>query len=361
MKAKGPTLRSSFLFIIGTLLTLFIGYTLLKKFEKPRLNISVLNEQREYHVVRPVGVNSGANKLSRVPLFVCSSNNVPRPPVVKPSPLRFPNQFLPYFKYQTGGAVDGWTAPGALMLTWLLSKHQHEIGISGTVGEIGVHHGRFFIGIALTAREGESIFALDVFEDKQDLNVDRSGSGSLHYTRTHAEKFGINMDKDVIVVKGASNDFSEQDFISKGLDKVRYMSIDGGHTTTTTQHDLNIAACVTNDGSIVVVDDFQHVNWPGVSEGVFRFIALQPLGRNGQEHRLVPFLQAHNKLYLTTPSHHKIYVEFLKNHPFYEQHFKTYPDAKRENRYGTGLDGFGWVFIAHDPDVDTYNQEIQKL
>jgi peptide chain release factor 2 len=42
--------------------------------------------------------------------------------------------------------------------------------------EIGVHHGRLFIPMALARRPGERALAIDVFED-QHLNVDHSGKG----------------------------------------------------------------------------------------------------------------------------------------------------------------------------------------
>jgi hypothetical protein len=55
-----------------------------------------------------------------------------------------------------------------------LTAKQHELGIFGSVGEIGVHHGKFLIPIIGNALAGEPAVAMDLFED-QSSNVDVSG------------------------------------------------------------------------------------------------------------------------------------------------------------------------------------------
>jgi len=52
-----------------------------------------------------------------------------------------------------------------------------ELGIRGSLGEIGVHHGLLFIVLALSSGPDEQLFAVDVF-GRQDLNIDKSGKGS---------------------------------------------------------------------------------------------------------------------------------------------------------------------------------------
>jgi hypothetical protein len=46
------------------------------------------------------------------------------------------------------------------------------------VGEIGVHHGKFFIPIAGNALQAEPAIAMDLF-DNQGANVDASGVGCV--------------------------------------------------------------------------------------------------------------------------------------------------------------------------------------
>ena len=77
---------------------------------------------------------------------------------------------------------------GAIELICRLGKAQLEMGIAGHVAEIGVHHGRSFILLALLARAGEKAVAIDVFE-QQELNVDRSGRGDLAQLRENVARF----------------------------------------------------------------------------------------------------------------------------------------------------------------------------
>jgi hypothetical protein len=54
------------------------------------------------------------------------------------------------------------------------STKQHELGVFGSVGEIGVHHGKFLIPLVGNALRAEPAVAIDLFED-QSANVDTSG------------------------------------------------------------------------------------------------------------------------------------------------------------------------------------------
>eukprot|EP00878_Enallax_costatus_P036297 GHUV01040725.1.p1 GENE.GHUV01040725.1~~GHUV01040725.1.p1 ORF type:complete len:133 (-),score=24.11 GHUV01040725.1:94-492(-) len=57
------------------------------------------------------------------------------------------------------------------------TRRQHELGIYGTVGEIGVHHGKFLIPILGNALASEPAIAMDLFED-QESNLAKSGERS---------------------------------------------------------------------------------------------------------------------------------------------------------------------------------------
>jgi hypothetical protein len=57
-----------------------------------------------------------------------------------------------------------------------LSEFQHHLGLFGAVGEVGVHHGKFFMPIAGYALRAEPAVAMDLFED-QSANFDQSGEG----------------------------------------------------------------------------------------------------------------------------------------------------------------------------------------
>src|SRR5262245_15693285 len=73
-----------------------------------------------------------------------------------------------------GEQVGGWLDQYSAEFISHLSLLQNENKIVGSLGEIGVHMGRLFIILKLTAAPDERTFAIDIFDD-QHLNVDKSG------------------------------------------------------------------------------------------------------------------------------------------------------------------------------------------
>merc|ERR1719353_1524350 len=86
----------------------------------------------------------------------------------------------------------------------------------------------------------------------------------------------------------------------------RLFHVDGGHFTEATLHDLNVAACSLVPGGVVLVDDLHNLNWPGVQEGLHRYLLAQ-----NQPRRLEPFLYT-GRLFLTDPDYAGRYRELLK-------------------------------------------------
>jgi len=79
-------------------------------------------------------------------------------------------------------------------------------------------------------------------------------------------------------------------------DRFRLFSIDGGHTVVHVLNDLRLVERVMVPGGVVIVDDFMHPKWPGVTEGLHIYCT-------DRASRLVPFAYGNNKMYLTTFEH----------------------------------------------------------
>ena len=182
--------------------------------------------------------------------------------------------------------IEGWlyqtTALAMMELIWL----QEEAGLAGNLAEIGVHHGCSALALVAAARPGETLIAIDLF-DRQDLNVDASGLGSLaafqahlHYLFPAARVRTIA--KSSVDIRGAENEH--------GLSDLRFFSVDGGHTRALTLNDLQIADASLAPHGIAVLDDVFNVSWPGVASGLFTF-----LGRGSD---LVPFAIFPNKVFM---------------------------------------------------------------
>lgn len=182
----------------------------------------------------------------------------------------------------------------------VIAAAQREAGVWGSVGEIGVHHGRSFILAALLSRNDEPLFALDLFEELQELNVDQSGSGSYEALSQNMARVGLNVSS-VVVERRSSADLEQGYFCTKLLPRFRFFSVDGGHTEALTRMDMASALCHLAEGGVIAVDDVFNNLFLGVTEGIYNAMALN-------RDRLAPFLVVTGKIYFTTPSHHARYL-----------------------------------------------------
>lgn len=197
---------------------------------------------------------------------------------------------------------EGWMNPPSVFFAGFLTHIQHNLGIVGPVGEIGVHHGKFAVVIAMFAFETERVWLADLFENQVE-NIDGSGKGDKDIVRKHLEEFGLDS-TNTVIVSANSMSLSGYDLNEQGFTAFRFLSVDGGHTHELTLNDLLFSCEVIQDGSIVVLDDFLNIHWMGVASGFFHFLSSQT--------RLQPFLWASNKMYLTTPLFVHKYVQAIK-------------------------------------------------
>jgi hypothetical protein len=187
--------------------------------------------------------------------------------------------------------------------TWavnFLTLHQHASGIFGAVGEFGVWKGKLFLGMAGFAHPDEPLLAADWFTDATEEGYLK---GFVSNVRTYLGAAGLAR---TLIYQGNTMALTPKWFADHRLPFFRLLSVDAGHSQEAVLRDLNLAGCLIADGGVVIVDDFGfHVDsdWMGVNTAVYHFVLEQT--------RLVPFLYADNKLYLTTASHAEQYYSLL--------------------------------------------------
>ena len=222
-----------------------------------------------------------------------------------------------------GEAVHGWLNQYSALFIANFSALQSKSGIKGAVGEIGVHMGRLFILLKLTATPGEKCFAIDVFSD-QNKNLDRSGFGDRARFLENVRHWTGNTD--IKIIETSSLDVKPDDLLA-AVGSCRLISIDGGHTEECTFNDLQLSETVLDERGVIVLDDFFNQMWPGVATGASKYFLSSGT-------RLRPFAITPNKVYLSTINSHDFYRTMLQKTQ--AQHFN-----KTARMFGGNVDIFG--------------------
>jgi hypothetical protein len=197
--------------------------------------------------------------------------------------------------------VDGWLEREVLDIVQVLDSVQRQNDISGGVAEIGVHHGKFLIGLQLLLDEGDRSLAIDVFGD-QHLNVDGSGQGDRRKFLENATRWGST--RGLIVHQADSTTLDSATVRGLIGSSVRLFSVDGGHTEEIVFSDMNLAeACLTR-GGVVIADDVFNERWPGVSVGTLRYLK--------ESAGLAPFAIGFNKVFFTQPDKTDMFLRAIE-------------------------------------------------
>ena len=193
--------------------------------------------------------------------------------------------------------VTGFLEPEVLLVLDVLNAAQRTKQVSGAVAEIGVHHGKLFVGLSLLQPPGDKSVAIDIFGD-QELNIDNSGHGDFEKFENNV-KVWSSMD-DVVVHQGDSTKLEPVKLRELAGGDIRLFSVDGGHTNEIVFSDMKLAEATLADGGIVIADDVFNEYWPGVATGTLRYLS------DGA--KLAPFLIGFNKVFFT----HAEYSEFYR-------------------------------------------------
>lgn len=198
--------------------------------------------------------------------------------------------------------VQGWCRPELWHVLQPLAERMIATGVTGPVAEIGVFHGKFFIGLVKTMGAAAGNHAIDVF-DQQQFNKDGAGRGDLTIFENNLRRCGVPASSyEVLQADSTSLTPEAVAQLRRSSGGFSMFSIDGCHTVEHTVNDLRIAMEVTRPGGLIFVDDYYNPFWPGVQEAVARLYL-------GAPPTWLPLVYSCNKLILCGASHHDIYLE----------------------------------------------------
>lgn len=187
--------------------------------------------------------------------------------------------------------VRGYLIPLDAQLIGTLLSYQDENNIKGHLCEIGVHHGRLFLMLALARRTGERALAIDLFEDDA-INANTQHAGRDRALFANAHRLGIELSEEEIF-KTSSLEIEPADILARTTGHIRFFSIDGCHLYQYVENDLRLAERTLIAEGVIAVDDFFNPFWPDVN-----FAAGDFLRRTDT---IVPFAIT-SKLYLASPT-----------------------------------------------------------
>ena len=176
----------------------------------------------------------------------------------------------------------------ALVIAALL-KYQDRANITGHLCEIGVHHGRLFLMLALSRRPGEMSLAIDLFEDDT-INTGTDHAGRDRALLVNANRLGINLSNREIF-KTSSLGITATDIRERTGGAVRFFSVDGCHLYSGVENDLRLAEQTLIPEGIIAIDDFFSTKWADVSFAAGEFL---------RDTELIPFAIT-SKLYVCAP------------------------------------------------------------
>lgn len=198
------------------------------------------------------------------------------------SPEKYVERFM--------GTVQGYMTSLDARLIAALLKYQDENNIEGHLCEIGVHHGRLFLMLALARREGERVLAIDLFEDDA-INTNTQHAGRNRALFVNARRLGIELLEEE-TFKTSSLDVKPSDILARTTGPIRFFSVDGCHLYREVENDLRLAESTLTPDGIIAVDDFFNPNWADVSFATYDFLR--------QSGKFVPFAIT-SKLFLAAP------------------------------------------------------------
>jgi predicted O-methyltransferase YrrM len=189
--------------------------------------------------------------------------------------------------------MPGWfTYDDAAHFTVILGL-QKAIGVTGDILEIGPFHGRSTIVLAQHLQPGETLTVCDPFQIGEVYVADPPTPAGL---RSNIAKVVPTFDQAQLeIVEAYSTDLE-----LPATRTFRFIHVDGSHERNDVLHDLRTVRPHLAPGGIIVADDYEHPDWPGVTEAIEAFRAEAPelvevadLNRHAESGR---------KLYLMLPA-----------------------------------------------------------
>ncbi len=157
----------------------------------------------------------------------------------------------------------------------LVLRTQTACGMRGDVLEIGSYYGRSTAALAASMNPNETLIACDLF-DLEGSDVDYSLTGFGPPSEDGLRRLIASVCEPDRAPKLETHRCFSSEIPLDGTRRFRFIHIDGGHDEDVAIGDLRFSAERLLPGGIIVVDDYAHILYPGVTAAVDRFLSEHP-------------------------------------------------------------------------------------
>jgi len=165
-------------------------------------------------------------------------------------------------------AVRGFSSKFAATICGHLMRKQSELGVHGSVAEIGTFEGRFFIALGLALREGEHAYGFDLFA--------WPGSNVLERLLANTDAHGLARDRFTPLAFDTGKLTADQFSRLTGAAPLRFIHIDGDHSPAALTQDLSLAHANLHPHGLICIDDMLHPAFPLLVVVVHDYLKQNP-------------------------------------------------------------------------------------
>ena len=196
--------------------------------------------------------------------------------------------------------LEGWFFPQDMLSLAIFNELHSKNNIKGHIVEIGVYKGKSFSFLSHFIKDTENLYGYDTFPED-----------FYESTNLALENYGANVQYELI--KADTSELNNDDIKAK-IDGqgIRILHIDAGHEYHEVFHSLlSFSPYVINNG-IIVMDDYQDPEFPGIEAAVLDFCEID------RPRRFIPFFSGGNKIYLCSSHMANRYQQSILS----SEHFK---------------------------------------
>ena len=176
--------------------------------------------------------------------------------------------------------IEGWFYPAEILSLAAIDSIQVAMGMRGSICEVGVYKGKslVFLSHLIRAELGERLFGFDLFPGR--LREEAEENCRLHGAPCELQLIA----SDTALLTGELL----TPLLTGG---VRLLHIDAGHEYHEVFHQAVLFAPFVQRNGVIVFDDYQDREFPGIEAAVLDFCEID------RPRRFVPFFSGANKMY----------------------------------------------------------------